>query len=52
MGEPLIALNMFEIVTLLCSKCQHPLLHEQYWLIIFQTTENYCYSVIIQYMLV
>ena len=37
-GEPLhflTAPTMFNIVMLLCFKCQHPVLHEQYWPMLF-----------------
>ena len=42
MGEPLYfsAPTMFKIVTLLCSKCQHPVLHEQYWPMLFYCCAN------------
>ena len=44
MGEPLhyilTAPTMLKIVTLLCFKCQHPALHEQYGLMLFYCCAN------------
>ena len=43
MGEPLyfqLLQPCLKIVTLFCFKCQHPLLHEQYWPMLFYCCAN------------